>query len=297
MPKELWTIGRLLQWTEQYFLDKGASRLDGEVLLSHILGKDRIYLYTHYDEPLNKQELDAYRPLVLERAKGYSVAAIIGKKEFMGLTFIVSKDVLIPRPDTETLVEDILTVFDKDSAPYILDVCTGPGTILYSLLHYLPQAMGLGLDISKEALAVAVKNREQLELTERAKLCYSDLLSALSGDTVYENTFDLIVSNPPYIPSEEILTLEPEVQHEPVIALDGGVDGLDFYRRLLAEAPKYLKTGGYLAVEIGYDQAEAVTDIAKSVGVYSEVMAQKDLGGIVRVLRWQKTGDDNGHRN
>lgn len=168
---------------------------------------------------------------------------------------------------------------------------------MYSLLHYLPQAMGLGLDISKEALAVAVKNREQLELTERAKLCYSDLLSALSGDTVYENTFDLIVSNPPYIPSEEILTLEPEVRHEPVIALDGGVDGLDFYRRLLAEAPKYLKTGGYLAVEIGYDQAEAVTDIAKSVGVYSEVMAQKDLGGIVRVLRWQKTGDDNGHRN
>ena len=124
MPKELWTIGRLLQWTEQYFLDKGASRLDGEVLLSHILGKDRIYLYTHYDEPLNKQELDAYRPLVLERAKGYSVAAIIGKKEFMGLPFIVSKDVLIPRPDTETLVEDILTVFDKDSGDYLVQLAS-----------------------------------------------------------------------------------------------------------------------------------------------------------------------------
>lgn len=297
MPKELWTIGRLLQWTEQYFLDKGGSRLDGEVLLSHMLGKDRIYLYTHYDEPLNKEELDAYRPLVIERGKGYSVASIIGKKEFMGLPFIVNKDVLIPRPDTETLVEDILTVFPKDSAPYILDVCTGPGTILYSLLHYLPNATGMGLDISKEALAVAVKNREQLELVDRAKLCYSDLMSALATDSVYENAFDLIVSNPPYIPSEEILTLEPEVRHEPVIALDGGADGLDFYRRILAEAPKYLKTGGYLAVEIGYDQAEAVTEIADKIGVYGEVSAQKDLGGIVRALRWQKTGDDNGHRN
>lgn len=293
MPKELWTIGRLLQWTEQYFLGKGveSSRLDGEVLLSHILWKDRIYLYTHYDEPLTKSELDAYRPLVIERGKGYSVAAIIGQKEFMGLSFTVTKDVLIPRPDTETLVEDILSFIPKEQGPYILDVCTGPGTILYSLLHYLPAATGLGLDISKDALAVAVTNREQLQLTERAKLCASDLFTALQKDPQYEKAFDIIVSNPPYIPSEEVKTLAPEVLHEPVLALDGGIDGLDFYRRLLAEAPQYLKAGGYLAVEIGYDQAEAVTELATKVGVYGDVVANKDIAGIVRELRWQKLGD------
>ncbi|SUP39943.1 peptide chain release factor N(5)-glutamine methyltransferase [Veillonella criceti] len=293
MPKELWTIGRLLQWTEQYFLGKGveSSRLDGEVLLSHILGKDRIYLYTHYDEPLTKSELDAYRPLVIERGKGYSVAAIIGQKEFMGLSFTVTKDVLIPRPDTETLVEDILSFIPKEQGPYILDVCTGPGTILYSLLHYLPAATGLGLDISKDALAVAVTNREQLQLTERAKLCASDLFTALQKDPQYEKAFDIIVSNPPYIPSEEVKTLAPEVLHEPVLALDGGIDGLDFYRRLLTEAPRYLKAGGYLAVEIGYDQAEAVIELATRVGVYGDVVANKDIAGIVRELRWQKLGD------
>lgn len=293
MPKELWTIGRLLQWTEQYFLGKGveSSRLDGEVLLSHILGKDRIYLYTHYDKPLTKAELDAYRPLVIERGKGYSVAAIIGEKEFMGLTFSVTKDVLIPRPDTETLVEDILTIIPKAESSYILDVCTGPGTILYSLLHYLPEATGLGLDISKEALTVAVFNRERLQLEERAKLCMSDLFSALQQDSQYEEAFDIIVSNPPYIPTEEVKTLAPEVLHEPILALDGGADGLDFYRRLVVEAPRYLKKGGYLAVEIGYDQAEKVIALANAVGCYSEVVANADIAGIVRELRWQKIGD------
>lgn len=293
MPKELWTIGRLLQWTEQYFLGKGveSSRLDGEVLLSHILGKDRIYLYTHYDKPLTKAELDAYRPLVIERGKGYSVATIIGEKEFMGLTFAVTKDVLIPRPDTETLVEDILTIIPKEESSYILDVCTGPGTILYSLLHYLPEATGLGLDISKEALTVAVSNRERLQLEERAKLCMSDLFSALQQDSQYEEAFDIIVSNPPYIPTEEVKTLAPEVLHEPILALDGGADGLDFYRRLVVEAPRYLKKGGYLAVEIGYDQAEKVIALANAVGCYSEVVANADIAGIVRELRWQKIGD------
>lgn len=293
MPKELWTIGRLLQWTEQYFLGKGveSSRLDGEVLLSHILGKDRIYLYTHYDKPLTKAELDAYRPLVIERGKGYSVAAIIGEKEFMGLTFSVTKDVLIPRPDTETLVEDILTIIPKEESSYILDVCTGPGTILYSLLHYLPEATGLGLDISKEALTVAVSNRERLQLEERAKLCMSDLFSALQQDSQYEEAFDIIVSNPPYIPTEEVKTLAPEVLHEPILALDGGADGLDFYRRLVVEAPRYLKKGGYLAVEIGYDQTEKVIALANAVGCYSEVVANADIAGIVRELRWQKIGD------
>ena len=160
MHKEIWTIGRILQWTEQYFQSKemDTPRLDGEVLLSHVLGKDRIYLYTHYDQPLIQDELDAFRPLVQQRAKGHCVAAIIGEKDFMGLTFKVNDKVLIPRPDTETLIEYVLGTYPKDSDMRVLDVCTGPGTILLSLLHYLPNACGVGLEISTDALSVAEKN-------------------------------------------------------------------------------------------------------------------------------------------
>lgn len=291
MPKELWTIGRLLQWTEQYFHSKGveSSRLDGEVLLSHVLGVDRIYLYTHYDKPMTKEELDKFRPLVVERANGYSVAAVTGKKEFMGLMFSVSKDVLIPRPDTETIIEDLLSQISTDEAPYILDVCTGPGTILYSLLHYLPKSTGLGLDISKEALQMAAINREQLQLTNRAKLWQSDMFSALENDlATYKETFHVIVSNPPYIPSKDMVDLAPEVLNEPHIALDGGEDGLHFYRQLISKAPQFLKSGGILAFEIGIGQEEAIADMAKDTGAYSDVTMTKDLGGIVRALRWTK---------
>ena len=290
MHKELWTIGRILQWTEQYFRNKGIEdgRLDGEVLLSHILGQPRIYLYTNYDKPLEQHELDAYRPLVMERVKGFSVAAIIGEKEFMGLPFTVTKDVLIPRPDTETLVEDILAVLPNDGEYRILDVCTGPGTILYSLLHYMPNATGMGLDISKDALQVAATNREKLEIGDRAKLCVSDLFSALASLGGYEESFDVITSNPPYIPTAELETLAVEVKNEPSLALDGGEDGLDFYRRLVTDSATYLKSGGYLAVEIGMGQEEDVCVLAKATGFYGEPVMQKDIAGIIRELRWQK---------
>lgn len=290
MHKELWTIGRILQWTEQYFRNKGieGGRLDGEVLLSHILGQPRIYLYTNYDKPLEQHELDAYRPLVMERVKGFSVAAIIGEKEFMGLPFHVTKDVLIPRPDTETLVEDILAVLPNDGEYRILDVCTGPGTILYSLLHYMPNATGMGLDISKDALQVAATNREKLEIGDRAKLCVSDLFSALASLGGYEESFNVITSNPPYIPTAELETLAVEVKNEPSLALDGGEDGLDFYRRLVTDSATYLKSGGYLAVEIGMGQEEDVCVLAKATGFYGEPVMQKDIAGIIRELRWQK---------
>ena len=152
MYKEIWTIGRILQWTEQYFQSKemDTPRLDGEVLLSHVLGKDRIYLYTHYDQPLIQEELDAFRPLVQQRAKGYSVASITGQKDFMGLTFKVNHKVLIPRPDTETLIEHVLDTYPEDCNIRILDVCTGPGTILLSLLHYLPNAVENFSEITAE---------------------------------------------------------------------------------------------------------------------------------------------------
>ena len=244
MHKEIWTIGRILQWTEQYFQSKemDTPRLDGEVLLSHVLDKDRIYLYTHYDQPLIQEELDAFRPLVQERAKGHCVAAIIGEKDFMGLTFKVNDKVLIPRPDTETLIEHVLGTYQKDSNIRILDVCTGPGTILLSLLHYLPNAHGMGIEISTDALSLAKVNSERFNLNDRVQLLESDMFSALDGKN---EQFDLIVSNPPYIRTGDAKLLSQDVLNEPHIALFGGEDGLDFYRILAKTCGTYLKSQGH----------------------------------------------------
>ena len=194
MHKEIWTIGRILQWTEQYFQSKemDTPRLDGEVLLSHVLGKNRIYLYTNYDQPLEQEELDRFRPLVIERAKGYSVASLTGTKDFMGLTFAVNDKVLIPRPDTETLVEYVLSSYHQQDSIRILDMCTGPGTILLSLLHYLPTATGMGLDISRDALEIAAQNQEAFNLGNRSEFHESDMFSYLDH---HNELFDVIVSN------------------------------------------------------------------------------------------------------
>ena len=312
MDNELWTISRMLQWTEQYFRSKGieSSRLDGEVLLSHSLGCDRMYLYVNFDRPLDKAELDAYRPLVVQRAKGYSVAAITGHKEFMGLDFHVNEHVLIPRPDTETLIEDILDLYDVESAPRILDLCTGPGTILLSLLHYLPNATGVGVDISDKALAVAEDNRTSLELADVSRFCESDIkqlleqvkvgkgteystvwdaCKSLFGEqqTSLEGIFDVLVSNPPYITTAEMNTLSREVLHEPHIALHGGTTGLEFYIPIIREDWRLVKGGGYLAIEIGQGQEEAVAKLAAETGCYGEPVYQRDIAGIIREVRWE----------
>ena len=283
MHKEIWTIGRILQWTEQYFQSKemDTPRLDGEVLLSHVLGKDRIYLYTHYDQPLIQEELDAFRPLVQKRAKGHCVAAIIGEKDFMGLTFKVNDKVLIPRPDTETLIEYVLGTYSKDSDVRILDVCTGPGTILLSLLNYLPNACGVGLEISTDALSVAKENGERFNLNDRVQLLESDMFSALVGNA---ERFDLIVSNPPYIRTGDAKLLSQDVLNEPHIALFGGEDGLEFYHILAKACGTYLKSQGRIAFEIGFDQAESVKALLEETGQYSNIQCIADLGGNDRVV-------------
>ncbi len=312
MDNELWTISRILQWTEQYFRSKGieSSRLDGEVLLSHSLGCDRMYLYVNFDRPLDKAELDAYRPLVVQRAKGYSVAAITGYKEFMGLDFHVNEDVLIPRPDTETLIEDILDLYEVEASPRILDLCTGPGTILLSVLHYLPNAIGVGVDISDKALAVAEDNRRSLELADVSRFCESDikqLLEQVKGGrgsgyqallsvtedlfgqdiATLEGVFDVLVSNPPYITTAEMKTLSQEVLHEPHIALHGGTTGLEFYVPIIQDGWRLVKDGGYLAIEIGQGQEEAVSKLATETGQYGEPVYQRDIAGIIREVRWE----------
>lgn len=273
-----WTIASILTWTRQYFSDKGVDnpRLDAEVLLSHILGKDRMYLYVHFDQPLEKQELAAYREMVKKRAMRIPVAYIIGYKEFMGISFTVSPAVLIPRPDTEILVEKVLEIASSNVS--ILDIGTGSGAIIISLLAKLPEACGLGIDISPEALAVARQNAVKQGVIDRLQLIHSDLFENIAGQT-----FDFIVSNPPYIPDPELADLQLEVKREPHVALFGGPDGLDFYRQIICLAGQFLRSGGKLIFEVGIKQAQQVAAIGEKNGyILDEIV--KDYAGIERVV-------------
>ncbi|WP_303105564.1 peptide chain release factor N(5)-glutamine methyltransferase [uncultured Mitsuokella sp.] len=292
MNDRIWTIGRILKWTEGYFADKGleSPRLDAEVLLSHVLKKQRIYLYVHFDEPLQPEELAAYREMVKKRVMHVPVAYILGEREFMGLTFKVTPDTLIPRPDTEILVQaaiDRLKAMSAsdDTALHIADIGTGTGAICLSVLHYLPQATAETVDISPAARAVAEENAEQLGLADRITFHTGDLLAPLAG-----RTFAAILSNPPYIPEADIGTLAPEVRtKEPHTALSGGADGLDFYRRLAAEAPQMLAPNGFLAFEVGIHQAQDVAALAKANPLIGKTEILPDYAGIDRVVvAWRK---------
>lgn len=279
--QELWTIGRILKWTEQYFKGKGieSPRLDAEVLLSHILGRERIYLYVHFDEPLEPAELARYREAIKQRVQRVPVAYIIGEKEFMGLTFKVTADTLVPRPDTEILVQAAVErLRARGETPRFADIGTGSGAICLSILHFLPKAQADTVDISPAARAVAEENAAALEVADRVTFHTGDLLAPLAGQC-----YDAILSNPPYIPDGDIAALAPEVRlKEPRTALAGGKDGLDFYRRLTADAPAHLKDGGFLAVEVGIHQAAPVATLA--VPAFSRTEILKDYVGIERVV-------------
>ena len=283
-----WTIGTILQWTKQYFRDKGVDnpRLDAEVLLSFLLGKDRMYLYVHFDQPLEAPELAAFRNLVRRRAARVPVAYITGRKEFMGLSFQVSPAVLVPRPDTEILVEAALELIEPESFARVLDIGTGSGAILVGILSRRKNNSGLGVDISNEALKVAAQNVSRLLPQGQAQLQRADLFPP-SGVL-----FDAIVSNPPYITSAEMAILAPEVRQEPELALCGGNDGLDFYRRLIARGCEYLTSVGFMAMEVGAGQATEVSALAEAAGWFTEKIV-RDYGGIERVvvLRPGKQGE------
>ncbi len=282
---KLWTIGSLLRWTQDYFQQKGidSPRLDAEILLAHVLQKERIYLYAHYDEPMNPAELAAFREFVKKRASRLSVAHILGTKAFMGLDFRVTADVLIPRPETELLVETVIETAGRQSRASFLDIGTGSGAIILSLLHYLPQAAGTGVDISPEALSVAGENGCSLGLDGRVHWVESDLFSALAG-----RQFDWLVSNPPYLTAADMACLQPEVRYDPAQALFGGPDGLDIYRRLAAQSPSYVRGGGYCAVEIGAGQTRDVAALFTADGAYEHIRTVTDYGGIERVLLFRR---------
>lgn len=278
--KEVWTIGKILDWTKQYFKEKGVEspRLDAEVLLSHIVKCDRIHLYVNFDRPLMKEELNRYRNAVKLRAQRVPVAYIIGEKEFMGHTFGVTEDVLIPRPDTEILVEEAIRLLTDKPSVRIVDIGTGSGAILLSVLCDVEGATGVAVDLSEKALAVAKSNGERLGVCDRAEFRHGDLYAPIAGEK-----YDMIVSNPPYIPVRDMKTLSPEVHKEPEMALVGGADGLDFYRRLIDGAPSLLNEGGLVLFEVGIHQAQEVARLGRKRG-FSETRILNDYAGIERVV-------------
>ena len=275
------TIGVLVQLTKQYFQERGIEnpRLDAEVLLCHVMNLERIDLYVRFDQPLEERELSSYRDLVRRRSSGEPIAYLLGEKEFMGHTFKVSPAVLIPRPDTEILVEAAIQRLAEFPEPRFLDIGVGSGAILLSVLKAVPYAKGIGVDLSPDALLIAKENATTLGISHRAGFLLGDTLAPI-GDRKVQG----ILSNPPYIPTGDMRTLQKEVKLEPKLALDGGEDGLNIYRKLLIDGKNYLLPGGFLMMEMGIHQAEPVTKIALEMGWVELEPPHKDYGGIERVV-------------
>lgn len=285
----IWTIKKLLLWTTHYFQEHhlDSPRLDAELLLAHVLHKQRIYLYTDFDLIVEPSELSLYREYIKKRVSGVSTAAIIGEKEFMGLTFKVNEDVLIPRPDTETWLEKVIQYHRNEQGLHVADLGTGSGAILLSFLYYCKEDTGVGVDISEKALALAEENGKNLKIDDRVTWRRGDYLTALEEGEL----FDGILTNPPYIPTGDIRGLAEEVRHEPMNALDGGADGLTFYRKLAEGAAEHLKDGGFLAVEFGIHQAADVVNLLKETGKFDSFEVITDYGGIERAVYCRKKAE------
>lgn len=281
---EVWTVLKVLQWTAGYFRERGieGGRLDAELLLSDTLKLDRVGLYLNYDRPLSALELETFRAAVGRRAKREPLQYIRGEAEFWSLPFTVSPAVLIPRPDTEVLVEEALKRISGTCR--VLDVGTGSGAIAIAIADERPEAKVEAVDLSPEALTVARGNAERNGVADRVALRQGDLRQLTGAD------YDLVVSNPPYIPSADLAGLMPEVREfEPLLALDGGADGLYAYRLLAAQAATLLKPGGWLLLEVGIGQAEAVAGLLQTAGLV-EIFTRADYAGVARVVGGQLAG-------
>jgi len=252
-------------------------KLKARLLLQYILKKPRQYLIVYDSEEVGKKEQWEYFVNIEKLANGVPLQHITHHQEFMKMDFYVDENVLIPRPDTEILVEEVIKIAKKMQNPKILDLCTGSGAIAISIAKNVPDAEVYGVDISQKALDIAKKNAK--ELGAKVKFVKSNLFKKIDNIK-----FDIIVSNPPYIKKEDINYLSQEVRKEPELALDGGYDGLDFYRKITEQGIEYLKFGSYLCFEIGYDQKDDVIDIIKNYEHYSNTYCKKDLGGNDRVI-------------
>jgi release factor glutamine methyltransferase len=259
------------------------ARLDAETLLLHVLGKDKAWLMAHPEEEIPAAEAGRYAKLLERRYRGEPIQYITGETEFYGLDFRVTPDVLIPRPETEHLVETVLRVAAGFQAPRIVDIGTGSGAIAIALAHHLPNAAITAIDISRSALGVARQNAEPNGVYDRIRFLEGDLLAPVAGQQ-----FEIVVSNPPYVPAIDRASLAVEVRdHEPALALFAGDDGLGVYRRLIPVAFAALVPGGYLALEIGYGQSTAVGELLGDAG-FDQIEFFSDLQNIPRVALAQR---------
>lgn len=274
-----WTILEVVQWTIARFTERGIAspRLDAELIVAHAIGCSRLELYLKFDQLLKAEQLAPIRELIKRRQAGEPVAYLTGKKEFWSLDLRVDARVLVPRPDTEAAVEESLARLPATGPARVVDVGTGSGAIALALASSRPDTAVFAVDASRDALAVARANAERLGLD--VKFLEGDLLAPALAHA----PFDLIVANLPYVPTGDVAQLAPEVRAEPLLALDGGPDGLDPIRRLVTDAPAALAPGGALVLELGIGQAAAVAGLARAAGL-EDVRARRDLGGIERVV-------------
>jgi release factor glutamine methyltransferase len=267
-----WTVGSVLNWTKSYFESRGDERprVTAEWLLSAVTGKSRIELYLDFDEPLTKPELDAMHAAIERRAAGEPLQYVTGEMPFRHIIVKCAPGVLIPRPETEILVDEVLSALKRIGAeePSVLEVGFGSGCVSLSIAQEVPESSVVATDLSPDAVALATRNCEALGLEDRVRLVECDLVSGLEPEL--EGTFSVLVSNPPYIPTPLLPDLPSEVsKFEPALALDGGDDGLDVFRRLLAEAVPFLAPGGCMAVELYEGHLDRARDIALATGQFA----------------------------
>lgn len=274
-----WTIQRLLNWVTEYLTGKGVDspRLSAELLLCHVVGLTRIELYTQFDRPVPQRQLDQLRDLVKRAGLHEPVAYLTGRTEFYSVELDISSDCLIPRPETELLVQRAIEFLrTRDGVQFICDLCTGSGCIAVAVAKNFSEARVIATDISAGALDVAAKNVDKHGLHERVELLRGDLFEPLV-EQLDATEFDLIVCNPPYVSSSEYEALAKNVRdYEPESALLGGTDGLDIYRRLIEKVDQFLRPGAALMLEIGYAQGPAVQELLEQTGAFAEVKIEKD---------------------
>jgi len=281
----------LIRWADEFFRGKGLAtpRLDAEVLLAETLGMDRVGLYTHFDQPLQTEELARFKKLIRRRLQHEPVAYIIGQREFWSLTFKVTPDVLIPRPETEILVAEALKVFSGPEQTErnfrILEIGTGSGAISVALAKELPAALLVATDLSEKALSIAQENALRHGVHQRIHFLQGDLFHPLAEGSAFE----LIITNPPYIAHDDFPSLPPEVRDfEPRVALDGGKDGLTFFRKVLPRVGEFLRPEGWFLAEIGAGQEQKIRQIAQENREFISCDFVPDLSGIKRVFKARK---------
>ncbi len=287
-----WTIQKLLTWITDFLLQKDidSPRLSAELLLAHVLGLRRIELYTQYNKPVAQEQLDRLRELVKRAGRHEPVAHLVGRTEFYSIEFEVTCDCLIPRPETELLVQRAIEFLRKRSdSQHVCDLCTGCGTIAVAIAKNVPDVKVVATDISEPALRVAARNVEKHQLQDRVDLLEGDLFEPVIPQ-LDVSPFDLIASNPPYVSAAEYETLDKNVKdYEPRIALYAGEGGLDVYRRIAEKVGQFLKPDGILLLEIGCSQGPAVCELLERTGTFAEIQVEKDLQKHDRVVVARRT--------